>query len=401
MLVALAFSVIWAAQWIAGPLLTWPRRLVLLAALAVAMIYGDVAVFPIFGFPSQMLGLTFLVVLVAVLVRAPASFRQTAVLAAALLVGIGFTYHLYLPAAGMSIMLWLWRRRPDVVRHVRLVIPLAVVAGVLASVVSVIGVVYAHHDDKLGDAGGVVSVARALLLTLGLIVAAAMLSPAGRRLRTWRAYAMTVIAVAALPAALLVHQAVTDVAGVYYLEKSLHSLLVTLLAGTGAVVLFLPRPGRKERVPAIFLAGAILVAGGLVVDDRPYEPAKPERLARQWHSGSPGRNNVIAGIVLTVADRVPAQSGTTTVVVTDSAYGTLMCSLYLAMIQRTSGRVQPFFTQFLPEDPQGLAVNLGQSIDRLRTPVLIVATTPATRDIANQVRAARPDLPIQATYVAK
>lgn len=405
--ILLAAAIMWAATWVAGPLLTWPRRMPLLAVLTILLIYGDLSIFPIFGFPGQMLGLAFLAVLVAILARPPASFRQTAVLAAAMLVGIGFSYHLYLPAAGLAIVVWLWRRRADVLRHLLFVVPVAVVAGALASVVSVVGVAYANQDDKFGDAGGVFPIPRGLLVTLALVVAAAVLSPAGRRLRVWRGYGATVLAVAALPAAFLAHQKLADAQGVYYLEKSLHGMLVTLLVGLGAVVLFLPRPRRPvgllgrpaEVASAGLLAVAVAVAGGLVVDTRPYEPTKVEQTARQWHSGKPARNNVVANWVTTVDGLVPARAGAATIVVTEGSYATLMCSLYLAMIQRTSGRVQPYFTQFLPESPEGPVVHFVQTIDRVRTPVVLVPTTPKARETADQVRAARPDLVVDVIYV--
>jgi hypothetical protein len=406
--VLLALAIMWAATWIAGPLLTWPRRMPLLAVLTIVIIYGDLSIFTIFGFPGQMLGLAFLVVLVAIVVRPPASFRQTAVIAAAMLVGIGFSYHLYLPVAGLAILVWLWRRRADVVRHLWFVAGLAVVAGALASVVSVIGVVYADQDNKFGDAGGVYPVPRGLLMILVLVVAAAVLSPAGRRLRVWRAYAATALAVAVMPVTFLAYQRLTAAEeGVYYLEKSLHGMLVTLLVGLGALTLLLPRPKRPvgllgrpaEVASAVLLAMSVAVAGGLVIDDRPYRPTKTEEIARYWHAGKPARNNLIANWTMTVNGQVPARPGVATLVVTDNVYTTLMCSLYLAMIQRTSARVQQHLTTFLPEDPKGPVVHFVQNLDSVGAPVLLVATTPKTRETADQVRAQRPDLVVEVLYV--
>ena len=42
--------------------------------------------------------------------------------------------------------------------------------------------------------------------------------------------------------------------------------------------------------------------------------------------------------------------------------------------------------------------HLVTTIDRVHTPVLLVATTPQTLEVAVEVQAARRDLPIQVTY---
>jgi hypothetical protein len=63
-----ALTLLWATQWIAGPLPgAW--RLPLVAFLGIQLIYSDLPVLLIFGFPSEIFGLTLLALLVAVLAR--------------------------------------------------------------------------------------------------------------------------------------------------------------------------------------------------------------------------------------------------------------------------------------------------------------------------------------------
>src|SRR5690606_24079449 len=92
----------------------------------------------ILGYLGQALGIGLMVLLVAVLARPPARDRQAMWLIASLLLGIGFSYYLYLPAAGLAVLIWLIRRRAAI-RHHRIMLLVVALAAVVAAIPTILG----------------------------------------------------------------------------------------------------------------------------------------------------------------------------------------------------------------------------------------------------------------------
>jgi hypothetical protein len=392
-----ALAVTWAVQWIAGPLLGRWRRLPALAFVGIQLMYGELPVLSILGFASQLLGLTLLVLLVSVLARRTGGVREHVVRVGALVAGIGFAYELLLPSAALASAVWALRRRRALRRYKYFVVTLFSAAGGTATVPLVLGTLLGGHGKLIAAPGGVSGVSRGLLLALALVVAAAMLTRSGRRLAVWRSYAFSLGAVLALPAALLAYRAVTGNPAGYYLEKGLHAVLVTLLVGLGALALLLPRPRRTplaSLVPAVLVAAAVASIGGVLVDDVPYKPGRTETLNRLWHSGSPTRTNrPTAERVRALDARFPTEPGVATVVLTDDLYTTYTLTLYLSMLQRTSGLTQDVLYQ-----PYGLSIEpaaLAPVLAGLPHPVRVIVTTPGAEDAVRRMRQARPDLRLE------
>ncbi len=112
-----ALTLIWAVQWLAEPMLTLGRRVALVAAAFAFVLSSDTFRLMFKQYVGQTAGLTLAVMLIAVLARPPARTRQAMWLIASLVVGLGFTYYLYLPAAAVAVLVWLVVRRAQVRRH--------------------------------------------------------------------------------------------------------------------------------------------------------------------------------------------------------------------------------------------------------------------------------------------
>ncbi|GIJ67581.1 hypothetical protein [Virgisporangium ochraceum] len=389
-----AVALLWAVQWVGGPLLGGWRRLPVLAFLGVQLVYGDLPVLAILGFVSQLLGLTLLVVLVAVLARRTGGVREHVVLVCALVAGIGFAYELLLPSAGLAAVAW-GLRRWRTLRPIRaFVVTVCGVAGAAALVPLALGALFGGHGTLIGAPGGVLGVSRGLLLALAALVAAAVVTRAGRRLAVWRSYVWTLAAVLALPAALLGYRAVTGNQAGYYLEKGLHAVFVTLLVGLAAVAVLLPRPRRAplaDLLPAALVAVAVAGLGGVVTDDVPYRPGRTETLNRMWHSGEAARGNRPTAERLRALDAAfPAEPGVATVVLTGDLYTTYTLTLNLSMLQRTSGLTDGvlYRPQGFDLEPASLAESLAQADGVVR----IVVAAPDAEELVKRVRQARPGL---------
>ena len=112
-----ALVMVWAAQWIAAGVLTPLRRIVLVGTVATLVVVGDLVGNLVLNYTTTVLGLAQMALLVAVLARGVASTRQQIVTIASLVVAVGFTYYLFLPAALLGVLVWLVVHRRRVLRH--------------------------------------------------------------------------------------------------------------------------------------------------------------------------------------------------------------------------------------------------------------------------------------------
>lgn len=398
----LALAIIWGAQWIAGPLLG-PWRLPLVAFLVVQLIYSDIPVMVIFGFPSEIFGLAQLALLAAVLVRRPSSPREQMVLIGALVVGIGFSYELFLPSAVLAAGAWLLYRRRLVLAHLRFALVVGAVSGVLALVPITLGMLYGRHGDLVQQPGPVMPASRAFLITMGLVLAAAVITLALRRLRVWRMYLLVVVAALALPVALQAYGLLRGGDVPYYFEKGLHSVLIVSLAGLGAVALLVaPHTARLRgrrllaaSVPAVLVSAAVGVGGGVVLDDMPSKPGVAENMARTWHAGQPVKTTgAWAKTLMDLNRKYPPSPDATTVVLGEGFYVTYTSSIFFSMLQRTSGVTDKVLYRgagLWSDNPEDIA----ESLARPGVPIRLIVLSPKSDPVVEEIRRARPDMPLE------
>ena len=189
-----ALTLIWAVQWLAEPMLTLGRRVALVAAAFAFVLSSDTFRLMFKQYVGQTAGLTLAVMLIAVLARPPARTRQAMWLITSLVVGLGFTYYLYLPAALFAVLIWLVVRRAQVRRH-PVLLGITLLAAVGASVPAAIGLVVGRQDLALlainppASRDGLILLAA--LAAVGLFSVAALASP------IWKMYRWSLLAAVA------------------------------------------------------------------------------------------------------------------------------------------------------------------------------------------------------------
>src|SRR5205823_14083341 len=116
--VLLAFAVLWGVRRIAGPGPGALRLLPVLGVVGVLLYLGDLITVYLRGFPNELMALALVALLTAVLARPLPPLGEQVVTVVALLVGISFSYFLFLPYAMLGAAIWavgrrrrLWRRR--------------------------------------------------------------------------------------------------------------------------------------------------------------------------------------------------------------------------------------------------------------------------------------------------
>ncbi|WP_344618715.1 hypothetical protein [Dactylosporangium salmoneum] len=392
----LALALLWAAQWIAAGALTPARRLTLAAALAAACAAGEMLELLRFGYPSQVLGLAEAVLLLALLVRPLARTRDQLLLTAALLAAVGFTYYLYLPPLGLAALIWLATRWRRVARR-PVALALATLCGLAAAVPMVRGLLFTDQVSALLTAGQLV-LGRAALLALAALVATGLLTRRGRHSRIWRRYALVFIPCAANAGVLLAGQHLFGVGSGYYANKALYLVLALLLAGVGAIALHLPPPGAALRrrslpvaVPALLAIVALTGAGRA----GPYHPGAGGNWGLAWLQGANAERRAQAGVLLRAVARF---GGPAPVIVVgdDTGYQSYRMTLFLSMLQRTSGATAGAVYIHLPMTSPG---RLEASVDAVPGPVRLLALSDAARARAEAVAAGRPGSRVEVVRV--
>jgi hypothetical protein len=408
----LALTVMWGARWIAGPLVSSWRVFPIVAVLTGVFCFGEFPALLINGFPSEVFGLVLVAGLMAVLARRPGPRKEQVLLVSLLLVAIGFSYQLFLPSAGLAIAGWLVIHR----RSVRSWLPFAAIllaAAVVAATPTVLAMGVSNIQRIVVADGGVLKSSKTQLVALAAFVVALLLTPAARRLRVWRTYAVELVAVACLPVAISVYLLLLSAPARYYYEKSLTLGTVVLLLGIGAGALLLPPPSRRP-TPAVQTAGGwrrsaktvvtrasapatallLAVAAGAVLGlagpDAPYRPVGSESMAgRYWSRGAVATRRPMAAAVVEMAGLAPIEPGVVNVVLGEDRVASYLMSSYLSIYQRDQRSVDS--TLLLAVLRQG-PTELGAAVIARNHRVRIIALNEAGASFARQVDALYPGL---------
>ncbi|GAB3872642.1 hypothetical protein ACFPIJ_02040 [Dactylosporangium cerinum] len=263
--------------------------------------------------------------LLAVLVRPVPRPRQQLLIVAALLAAVGFTYYLYLPPVGLAAILWLMRERRRA--RARRIPAVALAIAVTSAVPLAIGVLVAGQAGALLSVGSL-RVGREGLVVLCCLVASGLLTGRGRRSGIWRSYALIFVPVAGFAVGMLAVQRLFGAGSGYYANKALFLVLALLLAGTGTLALHLPR--RPRTVLNLRAASVLMAIVALVGGDR------PDRLESRttWLAGAGVDQVAYARAALGLTPGRP-----TVVVGDDPGYESYRLTLFISMLQRTSGEM--------------------------------------------------------------
>jgi hypothetical protein len=273
----LIMAIVWAARWIAGPRVAGWRRFVICAAVAALAIAAPLLTMVVFGLDSDILGLAFFALGVAVAVRPPRVAQEQVLIACALLIAVAYAYNIYaIPLGlGMGAACIVYHRRLR--RHWRFAV-VTIVAGVaIACYPSALSLHsgFNAQAQALAVAGWRVPLPWPLLAGLALVIVATMASPVSRRLPVWRAMIAQLLVCAAVIAAFAFYQINKLGSTSYYFNKLMIVGYVACLIGLGALGSFLRplhararRDGRPSRLPEAGLAvaaGAVALSLAIVV----------------------------------------------------------------------------------------------------------------------------------------
>ena len=357
----LALSMCWAAQWLAGGSLTLGRRIALVATIAGCCAATELFTLLTLGYLSEAAGLAEVVLLVAVLARPVPRPRQQLVTMASLLVAVGFTYYLFLPAALLATAVWLLAHRRQVVRLPITLLTCAAVGAGTAVVPPVLGLTVGHQGGAILLAG--LQPPYRLLVVLGGGVLAGLLSRRARGSGVWRSYRWSALSVVAATLLFTVAQRSAGSAIGYYATKSLHLVIAVLIVGLGSVTLYLPSLGRPRmplgRTLASAAAGVLVavlaLAGlGMLRGDRPGQRPVDTVWARGYRLSA--GSIVAADAIRTEYDRQAGGEPVPTIMLDDSGYQSYLRTLFLGAMERTSGTLAPGFYNGDPVDsPTGLS----------------------------------------------
>jgi hypothetical protein len=325
--VVLALVVLWSAARVAGPGARPLAVTGVLAVVAAVVVFGEpIAVF-VRGYPNELAGLVIAAALTAVVVRPLTSRVDQLVTVALLVIGLSFTYHLFLPLAGLLVLAWvvryrLWRSWP------------AVVIGVLALpivAITPVGLLSATTTQQLTLAGTALATDKPAALVLIALAVVGLVAAGGLRSPARRAAAFALLAAGSVQVVMGAWQLLTIGRTHYYFDKLLHVLVIVVLVLLGSLARLARTTGRRPlavtAVAVLAVAGFFVVAGGR---HHAVVPSHGVRLVTGIERGSPGggRDAVL------IARRFPVAENIVDVDLMGDPYRNFFGTLYASVLQR-------------------------------------------------------------------
>ena len=283
------FVVCWAACRVAGPRLGAAAALPLVLGITFYLCAVEGTAMLQNGFLSELFGLTLFSALLALAIRPVDRPREQLLLLSSLLIGISFSYYLWVPvAAAVAVVSLLVHRHSGGARRSRLTLPaVGLVTGVLMVVPVAANWSVVNSAASLDIVGGITPVTRHLLWPLTALAALLVLLALLRGERAARVTGSALALVGAAAGAVMLYQLHTLGQSSYYYEKMLHQVAVTALVCLGTAGVLLPEAAGtalrdKARAGLFSLAASVLVLVGGVLQ----RPAGRGRLHRRDHQGT-------------------------------------------------------------------------------------------------------------------
>ncbi|MET9884373.1 hypothetical protein ABZZ20_14715 [Streptomyces sp. NPDC006430] len=244
-------ALVWAARWIGGPRLRGWRAAAVCATVVAVMMSGSMVQLIEKGFDSETIGLLFLAVALALLVRPAMGRAEFVLVAAAGLIAVTFVYNLYGALVGIALAAVLVVHRRRFAPRRRLVIGALAGATVIAALPSVFSVLTKLDVAKTSNlAGPMVIPDRPVFIGCGLLALVAASLPVNRRTGTGQMVLALVVGATAVIGVFGAWQKHTIGYYSYYFEKLAAAGLVIALISVGLVGLMFQ--------PAVRTAGSVL-----------------------------------------------------------------------------------------------------------------------------------------------
>ena len=301
----LAASIVWGAKWVAGPAVRgWPATLVA-SAIGTIAATGFLTTLVWEGFDSEIIGLAFLALTIAVLLRPAKGVVTQAVFVGAGVASVSFSYTLMLLFVVPAVVVVGVTRRRELRNHWRPLLVIALVAGAVAALPVIMPRLNTGFTgtSMILFGGFVARTSRTLLYSLvALGFAGILLSRTARRSQVVRMTALT-LGFGVLAAIGLWQYMETHAGGGYYFEKAVHGLFIVALVCLGPVAFTFRRdafgglrPATRGRIwknsaagAAALLAG-VLISGGITWGKTVYNrdlltPGPDTTWAKVWDGG--------------------------------------------------------------------------------------------------------------------
>ncbi|MGI5520988.1 hypothetical protein ACQEUX_08535 [Micromonospora sp. CA-259024] len=401
----LVLALIWAAHHVAGPLHPL-RRLVLVIAVAALILGTELPRLLVAGYPSETFGLSLAAILIALIARPLHRLREQLLLVGALLIGIGFSYYLFLLPTGVMVLCWLIADRRRLRTRPGTAAMVAVLTAGLAPLSAVIGVLVAGQNEALAAPGGPPAAETySTVLGLGALVVAAVLVPSNLGESTWRRYLVALTVALLFCASMAAVNLAIGTQPAYYFGKTAHLLVLVLIVGTPALARLLPVPSRstdseprRRRITAALPAVAtatlvtlvVLAGTGLIGATGGYfhRSASNDTWATEWVKRDPRVITRPASVTAVAARVYPPLAGTVTLVVDKWGAHGYRESVFLSAIQSTSGQTESgiYFATF--EEPARTA----EILRRTPRPLRLIVADPAAQRAIDGILAVNPSL---------
>lgn len=402
----LLLALIWAAQHVAGPLHPL-RRLVLVVAVTALVLGTELPRLLVAGYPSETFGLSLAAILVALVARPLHRLREQLILVGALLIGIGFSYYLFLFPTGAMVFCWLIADRRRLRTRTGTVAIVGVLTAVLAPLVALIGVLVAGQSEALAAPGGTPPVETYnTILGLGAVVVAAVLVRSNLGESTWRRFLVVLTVALLFSASMAAVNLANGTQPAYYFGKTAHLVILVLIVGAAALARLLPVPPAQSTeteprrrpitgaLPAVATAAlvtlAVLAGTGLVgwTGGFFHRNGGNGTWAKDW-AGRDVRAITRPASVTNVAYRAyPAIPGTVTLVVDKQGLHGYRESIFLSAMQGTSGQTEPGIYFQIYDEPARTA----EILRRVPRPLRLIVADPAAQQAIDGALTADPAL---------
>jgi len=363
----LVLAVLWAVRRVAGPGVAPLSLALVLAPVAAYLLFGDLIAVFTRNFPNEVLALGLVALLAAVLARPLHRTGEQVLTVCALLVGLSFTYYLYLPPIGLAALIWALARR----RRLRWWLLAGLVTAPLL-VITPLANPSAQQSNVLVVPGTALEVDRPVLAAL--LVAAIIGLVTARRAPAVRILSLLFTCVLAADAILAIYQLVVVGRTVYYFEKLLHLLIVVALVALGTLARRL-HPVRLLR----FATVSAVVCALLAALSGPYH-TKPGsyglKLVLLVEKGSPdaGRDT------LAIAEQYPP--GPVVVDLMHTRYANYFATACGAALRRDVPAAAPWVALLWPAGPYRTYADMEKALTASPGPVRLLVSDPSGHTLA-------------------
>ncbi|MBT8227198.1 MAG: hypothetical protein HKP61_17915 [Dactylosporangium sp.] len=392
--IGFAVGVLWAVRRMAGPALSGAGALIAGGVATAYLFFGDPLTIFLRAFPNELAGLGLVAVLVALCARPLSDPREQLLALAALTVGIGFTYYLFMPVVVVAALGWLLARRRQVLR--RPVLLGAAVVWALPAAIPALHNPMANRGAQLLLPGTAIPVDPEVLLAVFLVIAAALATGSGLRSPAWRLWAAAATASIMLAGGIAAYQYLeTGRRTSYYGEKGYHLVMVLAIVGLAAVARLLPEPPTgpgRFRVRALLPAGALALAAFTLFGavNGPPSSSAGGSYGTGLVRGREGVRRDGPAVAYDASRRYPQGAGRVTVDLSHGGWADFYGTLYGLAMQRTYVVGVGWYAFLYPDgDPRTLA-DLERQVLETALPIRFLVSDPEAAFLTADPGAAHP-----------